>query len=69
MQRRINKLTNRPHVIGDSKRDRWCGFGGFVHAAKIVVGDEQGESGGVVFEFLAKAVRQPREATACHSQS
>ena len=68
VQRRVQQLADRPRMVCQPERHRGRHARGFVHAAPIVMPDEQAKSGRVVFEFFAEGVCQSRKATARHSQ-
>jgi hypothetical protein len=53
-------------MIGQPLGNRWRAAQRFVNAAEIIVGDVQLHGGGVIVEFLGKAIGEPREAAAGH---
>ncbi len=55
-------------MIRHAQGHRWRDAQGFVDAAEIVVGDEQPDRRNMVLKFLAKSVRQPREAAGLHPE-
>ena len=54
-------------MIGNTKRHRWRRVQRLMHAAPIVVRHIKAHGRGVAFEFLAKAVGQPREPPRSHA--
>jgi hypothetical protein len=65
--RLVEKLLQTPRPERPTRRNRWRRFQGHVHAAEVVIGEEQGERSFVVLPFFGVSVGESRHSANRHA--